>query len=76
MTVCPNHHRQFHFGEVEVAIRSGSFDLVIDEQALTIPKLKLAAGVSMSETSSRPSPKRRTLLAQLSDAAPNCFLLC
>ncbi len=42
MTVCPNHHRQLHYGGVKVVITPTTFDLGIDGQALKIPKVNLA----------------------------------
>jgi hypothetical protein len=36
MTVCPNHHRQLHYGDVTVSIATATFDLVIDGQAVTV----------------------------------------
>ena len=41
MTVCPNHHRQLHYGGVEVVITATAFELVIEGQAIKIARLAL-----------------------------------
>lgn len=43
MTVCANHHRQLHYGNVTVAIGDRQFEIDIDERHVTIDRLgKLA----------------------------------
>ncbi len=42
MTVCANHHRQLHYGGVEVAISDATFDLIIADVAIKIPRLIVA----------------------------------
>lgn len=39
MIVCANHHRQMHYGGVDVQIGDVAFELVIDEQPITIPRI-------------------------------------
>jgi hypothetical protein len=39
MTVCANHHRQLHFGRVEVTITDHTFDLEMLGKPLKIPRL-------------------------------------
>lgn len=39
MTVCANHHRQLHFGGIDVTISDETFDLVVSETPLKIPRL-------------------------------------
>jgi predicted HNH restriction endonuclease/predicted RNA-binding protein with PUA-like domain len=41
MTVCPNHHRQLHYGGIVVVIGPTAFDLTIDGTAINIPKVKI-----------------------------------
>lgn len=36
LSVCANHHRQMHYGNVQVNILEAEFAIVIDEQAITI----------------------------------------
>jgi predicted RNA-binding protein with PUA-like domain len=42
MTLCPNHHRQVHYGGIEVVIGATTFHLVIDGRSVSIPKVSLA----------------------------------
>jgi HNH endonuclease len=42
MTLCANHHRQMHFGGIDVIIATDAFDFVIDEQRVSIPRLSIA----------------------------------
>ncbi len=39
MTICANHHRQIHYGSVEITIAPKVFNVVIDEQSLAIAKV-------------------------------------
>lgn len=42
MTVCANHHRQLHYGNVELIKNSNSyFTFIIDEQRIDIEKIKI-----------------------------------
>lgn len=38
MTLCANHHRQVHYGGVEVSIEATTFDLVVDSQAIKLAR--------------------------------------
>lgn len=38
MTVCANHHRQLHFGGVEVSIEATCFELNIDGHQISVPR--------------------------------------
>ncbi|WP_282027624.1 EVE domain-containing protein [Ruegeria faecimaris] len=38
MTVCANHHRQLHYGGVEVAITEANFELELDGHQIEIPR--------------------------------------
>jgi hypothetical protein len=38
MTVCPNHHRQLHYGGIDVAIQKATFDFEINQVSLKIPR--------------------------------------
>jgi hypothetical protein len=40
MTVCANHHRQLHYGGIVVQIEEKTFDLVIDQSQVRIPRLR------------------------------------
>ncbi|HWL05413.1 MAG TPA: EVE domain-containing protein [Xanthobacteraceae bacterium] len=48
MTLCANHHRQLHYGDVVIKIGDSSFELGMDGQFLVIPKIALT--VSPTET--------------------------
>lgn len=39
MTVCANHHRQLHYGGIQVSISDESFDLMVSETPPKIPRL-------------------------------------
>jgi 5-methylcytosine-specific restriction endonuclease McrA len=42
ITVCPNHHRQIHYGDTELLeITNDDFNFQIDGKRLTLPKFKL-----------------------------------
>jgi hypothetical protein len=41
MVVCANHHRQLHYGEIGVMITETTFDLMIDNCDLKIPRLRI-----------------------------------
>ncbi|RTL92692.1 HNH endonuclease [Ancylobacter aquaticus] len=41
MTVCANHHRQLHYGGIDVTISEQTFDLAIDGKSLRIRRLTL-----------------------------------
>jgi predicted HNH restriction endonuclease len=49
MTLCANHHRQMHFGEVTVAIMPTTFELVIGERHITIARLSIDPDALTSE---------------------------
>jgi len=42
MTVCANHHRQLHYGGINVVIGEESFEFVIETKPVKIPRLKFA----------------------------------
>jgi hypothetical protein len=42
MTLCANHHRQMHYGGIDVVIGSTTFDFVIEEKLVKIPRLAIA----------------------------------
>jgi hypothetical protein len=58
MTVCANHHRQLHYGGIDVVITAKAFEFEIDGAALKIPRL-LAEG----EPSATAAPMEPTLEA-------------
>ena len=41
MTVCANHHRQLHYGGVEVRIEAATFELEIEGRTLVIPRMDI-----------------------------------
>jgi predicted HNH restriction endonuclease len=49
MTLCANHHRQMHFGEVIVTITPTAFELVIGGQHVTIARLSIDPDAQASE---------------------------
>jgi hypothetical protein len=46
MTLCPNHHRQMHYGGINVVINPTTFDFIIDGLPVTIPRLTLDPSVA------------------------------
>ncbi|WIY70837.1 EVE domain-containing protein [Aquidulcibacter paucihalophilus] len=38
LTACANHHRQLHYGDVEVRIEPSTFEITIDGRVLSLPK--------------------------------------
>lgn len=40
VTLCANHHRQVHYGNVDVVVSEGCFEFSIDGNNITIPKSK------------------------------------
>ncbi len=42
LTACPNHHRQLHYGQVEVSITPTNFVIKIDDHALIVPRPDLS----------------------------------
>jgi hypothetical protein len=42
MVVCANHHRQMHYGGIDVVIGEKSFDFAIDGQLIAIPRFGIA----------------------------------
>ena len=44
MVVCANHHRQMHYGGIDVVIGEKSFDFAIDGQLIAIPRFGIASG--------------------------------
>ena len=43
MTVCANHHRQLHYGEVKVVIAPAGFEVEIDGVRFSVPRLGTSA---------------------------------
>ena len=44
MTVCPNHHRQLHYGaDITVRIGATAFTITVDHRTVTIPKFDVSA---------------------------------
>lgn len=43
MTVCPNHHRQLHFGDVKVEIAAATFELIVDGVAISVARQATSA---------------------------------
>lgn len=41
MTLCANHHRQLHYGDVSVEILETTFEIRLEEKAISIPRLSL-----------------------------------
>jgi len=41
MTLCANHHREMHYGRVDVVITEKSFNLTIGGKTLRVPRLRL-----------------------------------
>lgn len=41
MTVCANHHRQLHYGTVEVKFLADAFDILIDGISVMVPRARL-----------------------------------
>jgi predicted RNA-binding protein with PUA-like domain len=56
MVVCPNHHRQLHYGGIEVAITPTAFELVIDGHPLKIHKVNLADRAATNAHRARTTP--------------------
>jgi hypothetical protein len=48
MTLCPNHHREIHYGAIDVVVNPTSFDLTIGGTPVTIPRLTLASAPSLT----------------------------
>jgi predicted restriction endonuclease len=46
MILCANHHRQLHYGQIEVTISSKTFDLMIGETSVKIARLGIATSSS------------------------------
>ncbi len=40
ITVCANHHRQAHYGDIEVVIGERGFDLVVDGKLVQVPRFE------------------------------------
>ena len=56
MTVCANHHRQMHYGDIDVAITPDFFQFTIDGTPVKIlVLLLLARGAAACSKASRPS---------------------
>lgn len=45
MILCANHHRQMHYGDLDVMIKAANFEFAIDGQLVTIPRSKIADAV-------------------------------
>jgi hypothetical protein len=45
MTLCPNHHRQVHYGNVEVVIGAVEFTVSIDDKRVLIPRFHSTAPI-------------------------------
>lgn len=41
MTLCANHHRQLHYGDVSVEIRERTFEVRLGDRTISIPRLAL-----------------------------------
>jgi predicted HNH restriction endonuclease len=52
MTVCANHHRQMHYGNIDVAVTSESFQFTIDGTPVKIPRLSLAPAQAVADAES------------------------
>jgi hypothetical protein len=44
LTLCANHHREVHFGCVEISIKDREFDLVIEGKGIQIPRFRQSNG--------------------------------
>jgi hypothetical protein len=49
MTVCANHHRQLHYGGIDVTITETAFEFVVAETLVTIPKLVIPVEVPAAQ---------------------------
>ena len=49
MTVCANHHRQLHYGGIDVTITEKAFEFVVAETLVTIPKLVIPVEVPAAQ---------------------------
>jgi hypothetical protein len=52
MTACANHHRQMHYGNIDVFITSESFEFTIDGTPVKIPRLSLVPGEAVAPVES------------------------
>ena len=52
MTVCANHHRQLHYGGVDVAIMEANFELEMDGIQIEIPRPRMPLALKALATSS------------------------
>ena len=67
MTLCANHHRQMHYGGVDVTITATSFELIIDGTPVKIPRLSIGPAM--------PEPLERVMASAPESAqALNLFL--
>jgi hypothetical protein len=49
LTVCANHHRELHFGDVEIAVSEGTFDLVIAGKTIHLARFRPGAAKAGSD---------------------------
>lgn len=47
MTLCANHHRETHYGAIDVVINATTFNLNISGTSVTIPRLSVVASTSV-----------------------------
>ena len=38
MVLCANHHRQMHYGRVDVVIQATAFDVTVEGMTVSVPK--------------------------------------
>lgn len=55
MVLCANHHRQMHYGGIEVRIGEEAFEFVIAGVAVKIPRSAIAASTAAAQTSLLPA---------------------
>jgi hypothetical protein len=51
MTLCPNHHREVHFGCVEVVIGERAFTIMVDGKTVEIARFRMSAGAASATSS-------------------------
>ena len=42
ITICSNHHRELHYGEVTVTIADDEFQIELPDGAIRVPRIRLA----------------------------------
>ena len=48
MTLCANHHRQMHFGGIDVTITPNASEFVIDDRRVSVPRLSIAPASALT----------------------------